>query len=125
MNKPLFSVTLPVKLSNNNDGQRKSWYKSASERKRFEKMLRKMGLVRTPFEQPVVVIVTRILSKGQRLWDSSSGLRGSYKQLEDSCVACGWYHDDDPRYIEETRFKQDSSRRKDGPAVLVEVFTAV
>jgi len=124
MDEPLFFVTLKIKLNNNNEGQRKSWYKSASDRKRFENMLRRLKLVREPFDQPVVVHVTRILGKGQQQWDMSSGLRGSYKALEDAMTACGWWVDDSPKYIREVRFFQNGDRRKEGPAVLIEVFGA-
>ena len=125
MKEPLFTATLPVDLTNNNDGRKKSWYKSASDRKRFEKLLRKMGLVREPFSVPVVVHVTRVLGKRQRLWDQSSGLAGNYKELEDSATACGWWFDDSPKYIREVRFFQDATRRSDGPCVFIEVFGAV
>ena len=122
--KPIFSVTLPIELKNGNAGRVKTWHQPATRRKKYERTLRRLKLVRTPFEQVVVVHVTRILGKGQRYWDSSSGLAGNYKEIEDAMVAVGFFTDDSPRYISETRFFQDGSRRKSGPAVLVEVFMA-
>jgi len=121
METPLFTATLPVNLTNNNNGQSRHFGKSASDRKELEKILRGLGLVRKPFDVPVVVYVTRVLGKGQRCWDSSSGLRGTYKQLEDSAVACGWFQDDSYKYIKETRFFQDDTQRSNGPAVVIEV----
>ena len=122
MANSLLRVTLPVNLTNNNNGQTKHFGKSAADRKKFERMLKRLGLVRKPFDVPVVVYVTRVLGKGQRCWDSSSGLRGSYKQLEDACVACGWFHDDSYKFIKETRFFQDDTQRSNGPAVVIEAF---
>ena len=118
----LFSVTIPIELTNSNNGQGRGWHKSASDRKKFERILKRLGLVRTPFDVPVIVHVTRILGKGQRMWDASSGLRGNYKALEDACTACGWWFDDSPKYISEVRFFQDKKRRGEGPAVMIEFF---
>ena len=124
MSDPLLSVELPITLTNNNDGRSKAWFKSDKERKDFEQLLRLSGHVRKPFDQPVRVTVTRVLGARQRLWDFSSGLRGNYKELEDAMVACGWFHDDGPTWVCGVDFRQDSSRRANGPAVLVEVFGA-
>jgi len=82
--EPIFEAILDIELTNGNDGRQKSWYKPAKERKFFESLLVARGLRRKPFNGPVVVVVTRILGQGQRLWDSSSGLRGNYKELEDN-----------------------------------------
>lgn len=119
----LYSATLPIVLTNNNDGQTRHFGKSAQLRKSFERYMRASGMVRKPFEVPVTVHVTRLIGTGQRLWDSSSGLRGNYKEIEDAAVACGWFHDDGPKYITETRFFQRIDRAN-GPAVMIEVFAA-
>lgn len=118
----LFSVTIKMKLTNNNSGQTRHFGKSASDRKKFEKMLRRLKLVRPPFGMPVVLHITRILGARQQYWDSDSVGRGNSKQIIDSCVACGWFHDDSYKYIKHTAFFQDGDRRKDGPAVRIEVF---
>lgn len=125
----LDSILLPIKLTNANDGQTKSWYKSANNRKRYERLLRfihtqrKASTVRSrPYPFPVVVRVTRILARGERLWDSSSILRGSYKQLEDTLVALKWFHDDSPKWITQTIALQDATQRHKGPAVLIEIL---
>ena len=75
----LLKEILHFDLTNGNEGRSKSWYKSAAVRKQFERNLILYGFRRKPFEKKVIVKVTRILGKGQRLWDSSSVLRGSYK----------------------------------------------
>lgn len=123
MKYPLLSVTLPINLSNNNSGQTRHWRKSHTDRKKFERMLRRLRLVRTPFSVPVLLHVTRVLGKGQRYWDSDSVGRGNSKQIIDACTACGWWTDDSYKYIQHTAFFQDGGRRKDGPAVLIEVFS--
>ena len=68
--------------------------------------------------------ITRILGKGQRLWDSSSIGRGNWKEIEDALVAIGWFHDDGPKWITETRFFQDAGQRQNGPAVRVRIDAA-
>lgn len=113
---------LSLELTNGNEGRTKTYFKSHSEKKKFLSYLAAKKLNRQPFDQPVVVHVTRILGKGQRLWDTSSGLRGNYKELEDALVDMGWFHDDSPLWITETRFFQCDAHREKGPAILLEVF---
>lgn len=117
----LFAAELPIELTNSNNGQTKNWYLTANDRKRFEKTIRERKLERTPFPEPVILRVTRLMGKRQRLWDVSSVFRGNWKQIEDSLVACGWFTDDSPKYITDIRQRQ----LKDGrakPAILIEVF---
>ena len=122
MNQCSLDVILPVELTNGNDGRGHKFFRSANVRKKIEVILRTAGFVRTPFDYPVVVIVTRILGKNQRLWDSSSVGRGNWKEIEDSLVSLGWFHDDAPKWITETRFRQDASQRERGPVVRVQVI---
>lgn len=119
---PLFEIELPIELTNGNDGRGSKWFRSSVVRKRIEAVLRKLNLVREPFTHPVRVVVTRKWGKGQRSWDSSSIGRGNYKEIEDACVACGWFVDDSTKWITETTFKQ----RKGGPvpSTLIEIFEA-
>lgn len=114
--------TLPIELTNGNDGRGSKWFSSAKNRKEYEAAMRSRGFCRVPFSGPVRVHVTRILGKGQKLWDSSSIGRGNWKEIEDALVAVGWFVDDGPKYITETRFFQDDTRREIGPVVEVEVF---
>lgn len=124
MNKPLVRARLPMELTNGNDGRGNKWFKSSNVRKRVESELRMLGLVRKPFSVPVEVHVTRILGKGQRLWDSSSIGRGNWKEIEDALVSCGWFVDDGPAHIRRTVFDQDDSQRQQGPAIDVLVIKA-
>jgi hypothetical protein len=124
--KLLLSVELPIELSNGNAGRGSKWFSSAKLRDKIERDLRCLGMTRKPFDVPVIVRVTRICGRGQRLWDSSSCGRGNWKEIEDSLVILGWFHDDGPKYITETRFRQVSQTvsGRVRPSVIVDVFTA-
>ncbi len=117
----IIDIVLPIELTNGNDGRGSKWFSSAKVRKEVERNLRLRQLGRDPFDFPVVVEVTRIVGKGQRLWDSSSIGRGNWKEIEDALVAMGWFHDDGPQWITETRFYQDDTQRENGPAVRVRI----
>lgn len=112
----LATITLPIELTNGNDGRGSRWFSSANVRKKIEKTLRTMGLVCDPFSFPVSVHVTRLIPKGGREWDTSSIGRGNWKEIEDAMTACGWWHDDSPKWITETRFFQRKSA--DGKAAV-------
>src|SRR5690554_4369071 len=107
------TLTLPIELTNGNSGRGHAFWNSAKERKAYEEIIRTKFPRQRPFGVPVVVTVTRVLGRKQRLWDSSSILRGNYKEVEDALVACGFFHDDGPRWIRATHGLQDASRRKD------------
>jgi hypothetical protein len=120
--EPIFIARIPFDMSNSNDGQGHAWYRTAAVRKAISDQLARQGMQRETFQFPVRLRVTRILGPRQRLWDSDSILRGSYKQLQDTLVDAGWFHDDSPKYITEVLGKQDKDNRSEGPAVLIEVF---
>lgn len=117
---PILVKALPVELTNRNDGQGHSWKRTAGERKRLERQL--LPFRRKPFDHPVQLRLTRVLGQRQRLWDADSVLRGNAKQLLDTLVALGWFHDDGPKWITEATGTQDDSRRGLGPFTMVEVF---
>ena len=116
------TIILPIKLTNSNSGRGHHWGASAAFRDKVEKKLRTLGLARSPFAMPVSITVTRILGKGERLWDSSSILRGNWKEIEDALVAIGWFVDDSPKHIVWTNGRQDDTRREKGPAVELEIL---
>jgi len=121
-NLEVIEIRLEIEMTNNNGGSGGKWYPSAKVRKEIEDYLTVSGLVRKPFGFQASIRLTRILGKRQSLWDSDSGLRGNSKELIDALVACGWFVDDGPKYIKETQFRQDATQRKNGPAILLEVF---
>lgn len=118
----LLDMTIPIELTNRNDGQGHAWYRTSQARDDIEYTLRNLKLTRTPFDCRVIVRLTRILGKRQSLIDHDSGLRGNSKQLIDALVACGWFHDDKPKHIANVLFQQDDSQRQNGPATRIEVF---
>jgi len=121
MARLLHEITLPLNLTNSNDGQGKAWYRTAKQRKEIETMLRDNGHQRQPFAHPVCLRIVRVLGPKQRLWDADSILRGSAKQLIDSLVACGWFVDDKTDCIEQVVGDQIKDR-ENGPAVIVQVY---
>lgn len=124
--KLLLSAELPIELTNGNDGRGSKWFSSAKARDKIERDLRMLGMVRRPFDRPVIVRVTRMLGAKQQLWDSSSCGRGNWKEIEDALVVLGWFVDDGPKFIVETRFRQISQRvtKRVKPSVVVDVFEA-
>ena len=121
----LHAATLPVELTNGNDGRGSKWFSSAKIRKEVEAKLRTLGFERSePFPAPCRVEVTRILGKGQRLWDMSSIGRGNWKEIEDALVVLGWWKDDDPKNIYQVDFRQDATQKSAGPCIEVRVYAA-
>lgn len=118
------TILLPMALSNNNAGQTRHWTAAAEQKQEFEYALHRLRLRGTPSPLRQRVTITRILGRGERLWDADSVLRGNAKQLLDALVDAGYFVDDGPRYISEVTGKQDDSRRKDGPAIKVEIENA-
>lgn len=104
-------ITLPIKLTNNNDGQTRHFGMSANQRKKYAKIIRAKFGQQQPFKERVLILVVRVLGKGQRLWDQSSVLRGNWKQIEDSLVECGFMQDDGPEFVSLAIGDQDNSDR--------------
>lgn len=121
---PSLTVEFPIELTNGNDGRGGRWFSSAKVRKKLETTIRELGHVREPYDGQVAIQITRVIGKGQRLWDADSIGRGNAKELVDALVACGWFHDDCPKWIAVCDYRQDASRRADGPCVVVDVFEA-
>lgn len=105
-----------IKPSNRNAGRGFSYHGTAKERDQIEAYLRAYGLTRKPFNHRVDVVLVRIIGPGKRRWDADSVLRGNAKELMDSLVACGWFHDDGPAWIRHVDGRQDDKRRAEGPA---------
>lgn len=112
---------LPIKPTNGNDGRGHKWYRTAAVRDKIASRLRWLGLTREPFDVPVSLTLTRVLGKGERKWDADSIGRGNAKELIDSLVSLGWFHDDGPRWIRSVDYRQDDTRRDVGPCWEIEV----
>lgn len=118
-------VTLPVSITNRNDGTGHSWHRTHVSKKKYLHDLAAQGFKRAePYPFPVWVMVFRVLGPRERLWDYSSGLRGSYKELEDALTDLGWWVDDGPKHIRACDFRQDATQRENGPAVRLEIYRA-
>ena len=109
-------------LTNGNTGRTKTWFSTANERRKFEEELSLLPN-RTPYSNPIVLVVTRILGRNQRLWDPSSLGRGNRKELIDAMAATGWFHDDSPEWIQYVAGNQDATRRELGPSIEVQVWS--
>lgn len=118
----MIEFTLPVELTNNNEGQSRHWSKAAASKKTFASVLMALRLKATPPDYPQKIIITRILGKRQSLWDADSVLRGNAKQLIDALVDAGYFVDDGPKYITEANGRQDATQRANGPAIKVEIY---
>jgi len=115
------SILIPIDLTNGNAGRGGAFWESAKRRQSYEAILRYEGFIRQPLDVQIDLTLTRILGPGQRFWDADSVLRGGAKELIDAMVACGWFHDDGPKWIRRAIGLQDNARRQDGPAVLVTI----
>lgn len=118
----IHSATLPIELTNSNDGRGFSFHRTDKRRNTIEGTLRVLGYQRAPFEFPVNLRITRILGKRQKLWDADSILRGSAKELVDSLVAVHWFHDDGQEWIKNVVGSQEVPEKRDQPMVRVDVF---
>lgn len=119
------TLTLPIDLTNGNEGRTKHWGSAAERRKSYERIIRawyRKG-ERVPVETPAKLTITRVLGKGQRLFDADSLGRGNAKELIDAIVAAGFLPDDGPRHVVSCEYRQDATRRISGPAVVVEIET--
>ncbi len=107
----LRTIELPIELTNNNTGRTQHFGRSASQRKKYERIIRAKFGQQVPFASKVEIVVQRVLAARQRLWDFSSVLRGNWKEIEDALVACGFMHDDGPQCVGLCIGDQDAETR--------------
>lgn len=120
------ALTLPIELTNGNDGRTKHFGQAAKRRRKYETIIRTIAAavpVTTTVKTPVKLVITRILGRGQRLMDADSLGRGNAKEIVDAIVAAGFLPDDGPRHVVACEYRQDASQRARGPAVVVEIET--
>lgn len=117
------TLILPIELTNGNEGRSKHWGSAAKRRTEYEGIIRLLRPNPRPVETPVRLVITRVLGRGQRLMDCDSLARGNAKELIDAIVAAGFLPDDGPRHVVSCEYKQDASRRFEGPSVVVEIET--
>lgn len=117
------TLTLPIELTNGNEGRSKHWGAAASRRKSYERLVRLavQPKDRVTIETPVKLTLTRVLGKGQRLYDADSLGRGNAKEIIDALVAAGFLPDDGPKHVVACEYRQDASQRQHGPATIVQI----
>lgn len=115
------TLVLPIELTNGNDGRTKHFGAAAKRRREYEATIRYLHGRIQPVSTPCRITVTRILGKGQRLMDADSLGRGNAKELIDAIVAVGFLPDDGPRHVTEVAYRQDDTRRSDGPSTEITI----
>jgi len=115
------TLTLPIELTNGNEGRSKHWGSAAKRRAEYERIIRLLRPHPHPLAPPVRITVTRILGRGQRHYDADSLGRGNAKEIIDAIVAVGFLPDDGPRYVSEVVYRQDASKRAFGPATEITI----
>lgn len=113
------TLELPIRLTNDNGGRTRHFAPAAKRRREYEAIIRARYGTRTPPDHEQHLTITRVLGKGERLYDHDSTLRGNAKELVDALVACGFARDDSPAWITGVDGRQDATQRQRGPCVLV------
>lgn len=116
-------LQLPIELTNGNEGRSKHWGSAAKRRSEYEGIIRLLRPNPRPVETPVRLTITRVLGRKQRLYDADSLARGNAKEIIDAIVAAGFLPDDGPRHVVACEYRQDASRRREGPSTVVEIET--
>ncbi len=124
----IHAFSLDVPLLNNNDGRGHAFHRTAKQRRNLEASIRVLANPRqcdlpTPLQDPVVLVVTRVIAKGRQAWDFDSIGRGSAKELIDSLVAVGWLVDDGPKYVSHVAWNQDSLTRPADEQTVVQIWS--
>lgn len=113
--------TLPIRLTNDNEGRTRHFSVSRKRRLAYENDLRIFGFFRTKpplFKQKVTL--TRLLGPGEKFWDWDSVLRGSAKELVDALAALKFFLTDGPRWVVGVAgLQDDTGRRRYGPGVRI------
>ncbi len=133
-----YRIVIDKELRNGNNGQTKHWTGSHKERQQWTRAIASayaISINGTEFpldafltcsspDEKQGLVITRWLSKGQRLWDADSVLRGNAKQLIDALIEAGVARDDSPKYIEWVHGLQCERNRKelDSGYVTVDVY---
>lgn len=115
------TLTLPIPLTNDNEGRSKHWSAAHKRRQEYELKIRAAYPKPKPVRTPVRLTVTRVLGKGQRRFDADSLGRGNAKELIDAIVAVGFLPDDGPRHVVEVTYRQDDKTRPEKSVTVIEM----
>ena len=118
-------LTLPIELTNGNEGRSKHWAPAHKRRREYELAIRAEYPRPKKVKTPCRMTVTRVLGKRQRKFDADSLGRGNAKEIIDALVAVGFLPDDGPRHVVEVTYRQDDSVRpeKGRTVVVMEAVT--
>ncbi len=113
----MLKALLPIRLESKNISRRRHWAANHKKKQEFIKVLKALGVTARymPPTHKQHLTITRVLGKREKLWDTANGLGGSCVELLDSMVYCGFFVDDSDKYLT-VEFKQDDTRRHEGPA---------
>ena len=117
--KPL-TLVLPIQLLSKN-ARDKLHYRARHKLRQDYR-----DIIQTKYRKAVTpqvrqrVTVMRVKGKGERDFDQQNIGAGSAIELIDALTAAGYWVDDAPRWLE-TEFRQGTSEKVKGPAVLVEI----
>ncbi len=113
----MLKALLPIRLESKNISRRRHWAANHKKKQEFINAFWALGLTpRAPAPNcKQHLTITRVLGKREKLWDTSNGLGGSCSELIDSMKYCGFFVDDSDKYLT-VEFKQDDTRRHEGPA---------
>lgn len=115
------TLTLPIELTNGNEGRSKHWGAAAKRRAEYERIIRTKYPKAAPVPTPCRVTITRVLGPRQQRFDADSLGRGNAKELVDAIVACGFIPDDGPQHVVEVTYRQDATRRRSGPSTEITI----
>lgn len=115
------TLTLPIELTNGNEGRKKHWAPAAERRREYERIISLKYPRPTPAPTPCRITITRVLGPKQSKFDADSLGRGNAKELIDAIVATGFLPDDGPRHVHEVTYRQDATRRSSGPSTEITI----
>lgn len=126
----LFRLSLPLEISNRNDGRGHQWFRTDAEKKAVAEALQIFYPNGPPAEAremdsggTVNLVVRRILGKRQRWFDPDSILRGNAKEIVDAIVDHGFLSGDGypaVGFVAGVQIKDPEA----GPALAVDFFRA-
>ena len=104
-------ILLPVEL-------KRSGRFSATWRNNLVNRLRNLGFGRnTPLNEPVVIVVTRVMGPGDNFWRSTDLVKQQYRRIEQALERLNYINNRGRQWVVETVTNQEDSRRSEGPAI--------
>ena len=130
----ILTISIEADLKNQNTGQRRHWSTAHREKKIMTTALQQgrilypgdgnlrfsvfsKEIMPHPFDCIVDLTITRILGKGQRLFDPDSIIRGNCKQCIDAVVDANLLVDDSSKHVGRVLGMQVANQRDRGPAI--------